>query len=161
MAISKKLMFSGLTAVAVLALTACGSNQNQTAPSSQSQSVASSKPAESSSSSVASTSSAANNSSSASASSSEQAANGELDGSYQTSHEGDQLTLQISGTTGQLTKVEADGEQEIEQVQIDATNQTMIIGDDVKRYRIEGNQLTIEDLSQEPYDDDTLVFTKQ
>ena len=38
---------------------------------------------------------------------------------------------------------------------------TMIIGDDVKRYRIEGNQLTIEDLSQEPYDDDTLVFTKQ
>lgn len=160
MAISKKLIFSGLTAAAVLALTACGSNQNQTAPSSQSQSAASSKPAESSS--VASTSSAANSSSSASASSSEQVvANGELDGSYQTSHEGDQLTLQISGTTGQLTKVESDGEQEIEQVQIDATNQTMIIGDDVKRYRIEGNQLTIEDLSQEPYDDDTLVFTKQ
>ena len=157
MAIFKKLIFPGLTAAAILALTACGSNQNQTAPSSQS--VASSKPAESSS--VASTSSAANNSSSASASSSEPAANGELDGSYQTSHEGDQLTLQISGTTGQLTKVEADGEQEIEQVQIDATNQTMIIGDDVKRYRIEGNQLTIEDLSQEPYDDDTLVFTKQ
>ena len=157
MAISKKLIFSGLTAAAVLALTACGSNQ--TAPSSQSQSAASSKPAESSS--VASTSSAANSSSSASASSSEQAANGELDGSYHTSHEGDQLTLQISGTTGQLTKVEAVGEQEIEQVQIDTTNQTMIIGDDVKRYRIEGNQLTIEDLSQEPYDDDTLVFTKQ
>ncbi|WP_295504717.1 SP_0198 family lipoprotein [uncultured Streptococcus sp.] len=157
MAISKKLIFSGLTAAAILALAACGSNQNQTAPSSQS--VASSKPAESSP--VASTSSAANSSSSASASSSEQAANGELDGSYQTSHEGDQLTLQISGTTGQLTKIEPDGDQEIEQVQIDATNQTMVIGDDVKRYRIEGNQLTIEDLSQEPYDDDTLVFTKQ
>ena len=119
MAISKKLIFSGLTAAAILALAACGSNQNQTAPSSQSQSVASSKPAESLS--VASTSSAANNSSSASASSSEQAANGELD----------------------------------------VTNQTMVIGDDVKRYRIEGNQLTIEDLSQEPYDDDTLIFTKQ
>ena len=159
MAISKKLIFSGLTAAAILALAACGSNQNQTAPSSQSQSVASSKPTESSS--VASTSSAANSSSSASASSSEQAANGELDGSYQTIHEGDQLTLQISGTTGQLTKVEPDGDQEIEQVQIDVTNQTMVIGDDVKRYRIEGNQLTIEDLSQEPYDDDTLVFTKQ
>ena len=116
MAISKKLIFSGLTAAAVLALAACGSNQNQTAASSQSKSAASSKPAESSS--IASTSSAANNSSSASATSSEQAGNGELDGSYQTSHEGDQLTLQISGTTGQLTKVEADGEQEIEQVQI-------------------------------------------
>ena len=159
MAISKKLMISGLTAASILALAACGSNQTQTAPSSQSQSVASSKPAESSS--VASSSSAANSSSSASASASEQAANGELDGSYQTSHEGDQLTLQISGTTGQLTKIEPDGDQEIEQVQIDATNQTMVIGDDVKRYRIEGNQLTIEDLSQEPYDDDTLVFTKQ
>ena len=159
MAISKKLMISGLTAASILALAACGSNQTQTAPSSQSQSVASSKPAESSS--IASTSSAANSSSSASASSSEQAASGELDGSYQTSHEGDQLTLQISGTTGQLTKVEPDGDQEIEQVQIDATNQTMVIGDDVKRYRIEGNQLIIEDLSQEPYDDDTLVFTKQ
>lgn len=159
MAISKKLMISGLTAASILALAACGSNQTQTAPSSQSQSVASSKPAESSS--VASSSSAANSSSSASASASEQAVNGDLDGSYQTSHEGDQLTLQISGTTGQLTKVEADGEQEIEQVQIDATNQTMVIGDDVKRYRIEGNQLTIDDLSQEPYDDDTLVFTKQ
>ena len=159
MAISKKLIFSGLTAAAILALAACGSNQNQTAPSSQSQSVDSSKPAESLS--VASTSSTASSSSSASASSSKQVANGELDGSYQTSHEGDQLTLQISGTTGQLTKVEADGDQEIEQVQIDATNQTMVIGDDVKRYRIEGNQLTIEDLSQEPYDDDTLVFTKQ
>ena len=35
MAISKKLIFSGLTAAAVLALTACGSNQNQTAPSSR------------------------------------------------------------------------------------------------------------------------------
>lgn len=159
MSISKKLIFSGLTAAAILALAACGSNQNQTAPSSQSQSVASSKSSDSSS--VASSSSAANNSSSASASSSEQAANGELDGSYQTSHEGDQLTLQISGTTGQLTKIEPDGDQEIEQVQIDATNQTMVIGDDVKRYRIDGNQLTIEDLSQEPYDDDTLVFTKQ
>ena len=159
MAISKKLIFSGLTATVILALAACGSNQNQTAPSSQSQSVASSKTAESSS--VASTSSAANNSLSASATSSEQAGNGELDGSYQTSHEGDQLTLQISGTTGQLTKVEADGEQEIEQVQVDPTNQTMIVGDDVKRYRVEGKQLTLEDLSQENDDDDTIVFTKQ
>ena len=69
--------------------------------------------------------------------------------------------MQISGTTGQLTKVEADGDQEIEQVQIDATNQTMIMEMMSKRHRIEGNQLTIEDLSQEPYDDDTLVFTKQ
>ena len=60
-----------------------------------------------------------------------------------------------------LTKIERDGEQEIEQVQIDPTNQTMIVGDDVERYRLEGNQLTLEDLSQENDDDDTIVFTKE
>ena len=37
----------------------------------------------------------------------------------------------------------------------------MIVGDDVKRYRVEGKQLTLEDLSQENDDDDTIVFTKQ
>ncbi len=36
----------------------------------------------------------------------------------------------------------------------------MIVGDDVKRYRVEGKQLTLEDLSQENDDDDTIVFTK-
>lgn len=71
------------------------------------------------------------------------------------------LTLEVSGNKGTLTKVERDGEQEIEQVQVDPTNQTMIVGDDVKRYRVEGKQLTLEDLSQENDDDDTIVFTKQ
>lgn len=85
----------------------------------------------------------------------------DLDGTYKATHEGDDLTLEVSGNKGTLTKVERDGEQEIEQVQVDPTNQTMIVGDDVKRYRVEGKQLTLEDLSQENDDDDTIVFTKQ
>ena len=85
----------------------------------------------------------------------------DLDGTYKATHEGDTLTLEVSGNKGTLTKVERDGEQEIEQVQVDPTNQTMIVGDDVKRYRVEGKQLTLEDLSQKNDDDDTIVFTKQ
>ena len=84
-----------------------------------------------------------------------------MDGTYKATHEGDALILEVSGNKGTLTKVERDGEQEIEQVQVDPTNQTMIVGDDVKRYRVEGKQLTLEDLSQENDDDDTIVFTKQ
>ena len=101
------------------------------------------------------------NTSSSEASTSSQTAASDLDGTYKATHEGDALTLEVSGNKGTLTKVERDGEQEIEQVQVDPTNQTMIVGDDVKRYRVEGKQLTLEDLSQENDDDDTIVFTKQ
>ena len=37
----------------------------------------------------------------------------------------------------------------------------MIIGDDVHRYYINGNQLTVEDIDQEQDQDDTIIFTKQ
>ena len=87
------------------------------------------------------------------ASTSSQTAASDLDGTYKATHEGDTLTLEVSGNKGTLTKVERDGEQEIEQVQVDPTNQTMIVGDDVKRYRVEGKQLTLEDLSQKNDDD--------
>ena len=76
-------------------------------------------------------------------------------------HEGNQLTLTISSGKGTLTTLERDGEKEIEQVEIDSTNQRMIIGDDVHRYYINGNQLTVEDIDQEQDQDDTIIFTKQ
>ena len=101
------------------------------------------------------------NTSSSEASTSSQTAASDLDGTYKATHEGDALTLEVSGNKGTLTKVERDGDQKIKQVLIDPTNQTMIVGDDVKRYRVEGNQLTLEDLSQENDDDDTIIFTKQ
>ncbi len=59
-----------------------------------------------------------------------------LDGRYQaTDHDGDQHVLEINGTTGTWTETEVDGSKEIKQVQVDAANQRLIVGDDAKSYR--------------------------
>ena len=157
----KQIVLSAFTAMTVFVLVACGnSGPNHSKQSSQSQ-ASSSVPQSSETVSSNSKANSSANSSSSEASTSSQTAVGDLDGVYKATHEGDSLTLEISGNKGTLTKIERDGEQEIKQVQIDPTNQTMIVGDDVERYRLEGNQLTLEDLSQENDDDDTIVFTKE
>ena len=149
MKFSKQIVLSAFTAMTVFVLVACGnSGPNQSKQSSQSQASSSVSQSSETVSSNSKANSSANSSSSESATSS-QTAVGDLDGVYKATHEGDPLTL------------EHDDEQEIKQVQIDRTNQTMIVGDDVKRYRVEDNQLTLEDLSQENDDDDTIVFTKE
>ena len=161
MKVSKKLVLSALTAMTAFVLVACGnSGQNPSNQAAQSQASSSVSQSTETVSSSSNTNSSANTSSSEASTASQTAAS-DLDGTYKATHEGDALTLEVSGNKGTLSKVERDGEQEIEQVQVDPTNQTMIVGDDVKRYRVEGNQLTLEDLSQENYDDDTIVFTKQ
>jgi len=158
MKFSKKIILSALMAMTAFVLVACGnSGQNHSKQSSQSQASSSI----SQSSETVSSNSKANSSANSNSSESTTTATSELDGTYKAIHEGDSLTLEISGNKGTLTKVEHDDEQEIKQVQIDPTNQTMIVGDDVKRYRVEDNQLTLEDLSQENDDDDTIVFTKE
>ncbi|WP_313962705.1 SP_0198 family lipoprotein [Streptococcus cristatus] len=161
MKVSKKLVLSALTAMTAFVLVACGnSGQNPSNQAAQSQASSSVSQSTETVSSSSNTNSSANTSSSEASTASQTAAS-DLDGTYKATHEGDALTLEVSGNKGTLSKVERDGEQEIEQVQVDPTNQTMIVGDDVKRYRVEGNQLTLEDLSQENDDDDTIVFTKQ
>lgn len=161
MKVSKKLVLSALTAMTAFVLVACGnSGQNPSNQATQSQASSSVSQSTETVSSSSNTNSSANTSSSEASTASQTAAS-DLDGTYKATHEGDALTLEVSGNKGTLSKVERDGEQEIEQVQVDPTNQTMIVGDDVKRYRVEGNQLTLEDLSQENDDDDTIVFTKQ
>ena len=157
MKVSKKLVLSALTAMTAFVLVACGNSAQSQASSSVSQS----SETVSSNSKASSNTNSSSNTSSSEASTSSQTAASDLDGTYKATHEGDTLTLEVSGNKGTLTKVERDGEQEIEQVQVDPTNQTMIVGDDVKRYRVEGKQLTLEDLSQKNDDDDTIVFTKQ
>ena len=165
MKVSKKLVLSALTAMTAFVLVACGNfgqnPSNQAAQSQASSSVSQSSETLSSNSKASSDTNSSANTSSSEASTSSQTVASDLDGTYKATHEGDALTLEVSGNKGTLTKVERDGEQEIEQVQVDPTNQTMIVGDDVKRYRVEGKQLTLEDLSQENDDDDTIVFTKQ
>lgn len=89
-----------------------------------------------------------------------QVTQGNIDGTYKGVDEADQITLVVTGNTGTWTAVEPDGE-EIKPVKLDAANQSIIIGDDAYRYRLEGQQLTLEDFDQELYDDDTIVLTKQ
>ena len=81
-----------------------------------------------------------------------------IDGTYTGQDEGDRITLTVTGTTGTWTQVETDGEQEIKQVSFDAANQRMIIGDDVKIYTINGNQLIIDDMDREA--SDRIVLSK-
>lgn len=153
---STKLSFSIATLLAIAFLVACSNNANQTQSSSQLQSQSS----EMSSSSMASSSSMSDSSSSTSNSSATQAS--DLDGTYKgIDHEGDEITLTIKGDTGTWTEVERDGEQDMKQVRLDTTNQQIIIGDDIERYRIEGNALTVEDLDQEINDNDMVTLRKQ
>ena len=81
-----------------------------------------------------------------------------IDGTYTGQDEGDRITLVVTGTTGTWTQVETDGEQEIKQVSFDVANQRMIIGDDVKIYAINGNQMIIDDMDREA--SDRIVLSK-
>ena len=81
-----------------------------------------------------------------------------IDGTYTGKDENDQITLVVTGKTGTWTKVELDGDQEIKQVSLDPANQRMIVGDDVKIYSVNGNQITIDDMDRDP--SDQVVLTK-
>lgn len=83
-----------------------------------------------------------------------------LDGIYHASQEGESLTLELAGRQGTLTRIDAAGQQLSEPVILDSVNQSMTVGEDVKRYRLEADLLVLEDLSQEASDDATLYFQK-
>lgn len=80
-----------------------------------------------------------------------------LDATYKGTDEIDQITLTLSGTTGTWEEVERDGEKESKPVTVHADNHTLPVGDDIKYYKLEGNQLTIEDDDRDP--SDTIVLT--
>ena len=139
---TKKWIFITLSALALTTLAACSSNQAQ--------------PATSSSAAAASSTTA---SSSQAATSSSQMESGKLDGTYTAKHEGEELTLELSAGSGQMTTLEPNGEQEIENVSVDEVKMTLTIGDDVKSYEIKGNQLIINDFDREL--NDQVTFTKK
>ena len=133
-------------------LVACSQRVQQPATQSQTQQTQQSQPAASSS---------AENSNQAATSSSQNTPEAQptnIDGTYTGQDEGDRITLVVTGTTGTWTQVETDGEQEIKQVSFDAANQRMIIGDDVKNYAINGNQMIIDDMDREA--SDRIVLSK-
>ncbi|MDU2328132.1 MAG: SP_0198 family lipoprotein, partial [Streptococcus salivarius] len=81
-----------------------------------------------------------------------------LDGTYKGTDENDRITLTISRNTGTWEEDEADGEKESKPVTVNSDNQSLTIGDDTKYYKLDDNQLTIEDDDHDP--NDTVVLTK-
>ena len=71
-----------------------------------------------------------------------------IDGTYKGQDEGDSITLVVTGNTGTWTEVEADGDQEVKKVTFEPENQKVIIGDDVKIYVAEENQIIIDDMGR-------------
>lgn len=82
-----------------------------------------------------------------------------IDGTYTGKDENDQITLVVTGKTGTWTEVEPDGDKEIKQVTFEPENQRVIIGDDVKIYAVNGNQMIIDDMDREA--SDRVVLTKK
>ena len=72
-----------------------------------------------------------------------------IDGTYKGQDEGDSITLVVTGNTGTWTEVEADGDQEIKKVTNESESQRVFIGDDIKVYVADGNQMIIDDMDRE------------
>ena len=81
-----------------------------------------------------------------------------IDGTYTGKDENDQITLVVTCKTRTWTEVEPDGDKEIKQVSFEPEKQRVIIGDDVKIYTVNGNQLIIDDMDREA--SDRVVLTK-
>ena len=123
-----------LAALASLSLLVACSPKTQSTPSSQ-----------------ASTSAEASTSqkSETSASSSTASSVTNIDGTYTGQDDGDTITLVVTGNTGTWTEVEADGDQEVKKVTFEPENQRVFVGDDIKVYVAEENQIIIDDMDRE------------
>lgn len=123
-----------LAALASLSLLVACSQKTQSTPSSQ-----------------ASTSAEASTSqkSETSASSSTTSSVTNINGTYTGQDDGDTITLVVTGNTGTWTEVEPDGDQEIKKVTFEPENQRVFVGDDIKVYVAEENQIIIDDMDRE------------
>ncbi|SDI38141.1 SP_0198 family lipoprotein [Streptococcus equinus] len=138
-----------LTGVALLSifLGACQANQatDSSSQASSSQQVSSST-----------TSASAETTPSSSEASAVETQSTELDGTYVLKEADEVKTLTIKDGAGSLESKENDGEVDVDQVKVDASKQTILIGDDLKDYRLDGNQLI---LTEDDGDQD--IYTKQ
>ena len=75
-----------------------------------------------------------------------------IDGTYKGQDDGDSITLVVTGNTGTWTKVEPNGDQEIKKVTFEPESQRVFIGDDIKIYVAEENQIIIDDMDREVSD---------
>ena len=72
-----------------------------------------------------------------------------IDGTYTGQDDGDTITLVVTGNTGTWTEVEPDGDQEIKKVTFEPESQRVFLGDDIKVYVADGNQMIIDDMDRE------------
>ena len=72
-----------------------------------------------------------------------------IDGIYTGQDDGDTITLVVTGNTGTWTEVEPDGNQKIKKVTFEPENQRVFVGDDIKVYVAEENQIIIDDMDRE------------
>lgn len=72
-----------------------------------------------------------------------------MDGTYKGQDEGDSITLVVTGNTGTWTEVKADGDQEVKKVTFEPESQKVTIGDEIKIYVAEENQIIIGDMNRE------------
>lgn len=84
-----------------------------------------------------------------------------IDGSYRGQDAESTILLVVTGQKGTYTVTDSDGEEETKEVAIDPVNQSMRIGDELYHYRVEGDQLSLEDLEQAEDDQGTIVLTRQ
>ena len=72
-----------------------------------------------------------------------------IDGTYTGQDDGDTITLVVTGNTGTWTEVEPDGDQKIKKLTFEPENQRVFVGDDIKVYVAEENQIIIDDMDRE------------
>ena len=130
-----------LATVASLSLLAACSPKAQSTPSSQASTSA-----------EASTGQVSETSAPSSTTSSKADTATKIDGTYKGQDEGDSITLVVTGNTGTWTEVEADGDQEVKKVTFEPESQRVFIGDDIKIYVAEENQIIIDDMDREVSD---------
>lgn len=138
---SQKEFTLSLATVASLSLLAACSPKAQSTPSSQASTSA-----------EVSTSQVSETSASSSTTSSKADTATKIDGIYKGQDEGDSITLVVTGNTGTWTEVEADGDQEVKKVTFEPESQRVFIGDDIKIYVAEENQIIIDDMDREVSD---------
>ena len=136
----KKFTLSLATVASLSLLAACSST---TKPASSSQASTSSE---------VSTSQVSETSASSSTTSSTADTATKIDGTYKGQDEGDSITLVVTGNTGTWTEVEANGDKEVKKVTFEPENQRVFIGDDIKIYVAEENQIIIDDMDREASD---------
>lgn len=143
----RKFTLSLATVASLSLLVACSSTTKST-PSSQA-----------STSSEVSTSQVSETSASSSTTSTKTDTTTNIDGTYKGQDEGDSITLVVTGNTGTWIEDEADGDQEVKKVTFESENQRVFIGDDIKIYVAEENQIIIDDMDRDV--SDRIVLKKQ